>query len=421
MSVVDQSGSYGPTMRWRTLEWWGAGLCLFLLSGAVFPLVLTGGGTSVDDGSRSLLRVLPLPVYAISAVFLMRQPMQLMVAIRRNLPFLLLIALSFLSVLWSIGPSVTLRRAIGLFGTLLFSYVLATRFTPSQLLLLIVATLAPCMVLSVLLMGAVPHLGFMDGAARGVFIHKNVLGWVAALSTVAAGIMVIDRSHGLRLVGILALPASVICLVASTSMTGVLSTAAAAGFAWFFLALGRSRGTNRLVLVVVFLQFAAVLLLSLGEFLVPLLEALGKDATLTGRVPLWRLVDEMIGQRLVVGYGYAAFWTPGNPDAWRIWADIGWQAPHSHNGYREIMLGLGLVGLVVLAAVIIRAVWQGAVLYCTRPQDGWLWLNVFIGMYLVMNLTEAIFLVQNDLFWTLFSAVILMISLRSGERAAGDD
>lgn len=417
---LDQSGAYGPAVSWRSLEWLGAWLCLFLLSGAIFPLLMTGGGTAVDDGSRSFLRVLPLPVYAISAVLLLRHPAQLLATFRRNLPFLLLIALPFLSVLWSIGPSVTLRRAIGLLGTMLFSCVLAARFTPTQLLLLITATLAPCMVLSVLLMGAVPHLGFMDGAARGVFIHKNVLGWAAALSTVAAGILILDRSHGMRAIGLLALPASVVCLLASKSMTGLLSTTAAMGLTWFFLALGRSRGNSRLVLVIAFLQLVAATLVGLGEFLVPLLEALGKDATLTGRVPLWHLVDAMIAQQIVHGYGYAAFWAPGNPDAWRIWAEIGWQAPHSHNGYREIMLGLGIIGIATLAVVLVRAVWQGAVLYCARPWEGWLWLNVFVGMYLVMNLTEAIFLVQNDFFWTLFTAVVLMISLRYPERAVTD-
>ena len=248
MSISEQSGRYAPAVEWRTLEWLGAGICLFILSGAVLPLVLSGGATSVDDSSRSLLRVLPLPVYLISATLLLRHPMQLVIVIRRNLPMLLLLELPFLSVLWSIGPSVTLRRAVGLLGTMLFSALLATRFTPTQLLLLIVSVLAPCMVLSVLFMGAVPHLGFMEGAARGVFIHKNVLGWAAALCTISSAILILDRAHGLRLVGVVALPASIVCLVASKSMTGLLSTAAAMGLVWFFLALGRSRGVSRMVL-----------------------------------------------------------------------------------------------------------------------------------------------------------------------------
>lgn len=418
-AAVSPGNRYGPGVRWRTLEWWGAGLCLFLLSGAVFPVLLMGPMGDLDDSARSKLRLLVLPVYLISGGLLARHPMQALIALRRNLFMLTLIALPFLSVLWSIGPSVTVRRAIGLLGSMFLSYLLAIRFTPSQLLLLIVATLAPCMVLSLLFMGAVPHLAFMDGAARGIFIHKNVLGWMAALCSMGAGLMIVDRSHGLRLLGLLILPVSLLCLVASKSMTGLMSTTAVTGLTWFYLALGRSRGTTRLVFAILFLQLVALMLLSLGEFLVPVLEALGKDATLTGRVPLWALVDEMIARRPVLGYGYGAFWTDGNIDAWRIWGVIGWEAPHSHNGYRETTLGLGLVGLATLAVLIARAMWQAGSLYCGRPADGWLWINVFLGMYLVMNLTESIFLVQNDLFWTLFVAVIVMASLRYPERDRG--
>jgi exopolysaccharide production protein ExoQ len=153
----------------------------------------------------------------------------------------------------------------------------------------------------------------------------------------------------------------------------------------------------------------------LSQFLVPMLEALGKDATLTGRVPLWDLVKEQITHRFILGFGYQAFWTEGNADVWRIWELIGWQAPHSHNGYYEITLGLGLVGAMALAAVVSRAAYQGAMLHCSRPNDGWLWFNVFLGVFLVLNLTESMTLNQNDLFWILFATSAIAFSLRYPE------
>ncbi len=422
MSLVVEEPIYGPRIRWRTLEWVGAWVALFLLSGAIFPFLLMGPEVGeLTDSARSKLRLLGLPVYLIAAGLLARQPSQLVVAVRRNLPMLALLALPFMSILWSIGPSVTLRRAIGLLGSMLLSYLLAIRFTPSQLMLLVVAVLGPMMILSILAMGAMPGRSFMlDGAAMGIFVHKNVLGWAAALCTVIAGIMVVDRTLGMQRIGLLVLPASLVCLVASTSMTGLLSVTAAAGLTAFYRALARQRRRiNRFVMILLLLQFVAVLLTLLSLYLGPALEALGKDATLTGRVPLWALVDEMIARQPVLGYGYQAFWSEGNGDAWRIWAIIGWMAPHSHNGYRETLLGLGIVGLLVLFVVVARACWQGAVLHCNHPEDGWLWPNVLIGMFLVMNLTEAIFLLQNDLFFTLFAAAVLSISLRYPERAGG--
>ena len=74
LSLVEPTGRLGAAVPGRSLEWWGAGLCLLLLSGAIFPVVLSGGATSLDDDSRAdsraLLRGLVLTVYAISAVLM---------------------------------------------------------------------------------------------------------------------------------------------------------------------------------------------------------------------------------------------------------------------------------------------------------------------------------------------------------------
>jgi exopolysaccharide production protein ExoQ len=227
--------------------------------------------------------------------------------------------------------------------------------------------------------------------------------------------LVVDRTIGFRGTGVFLLTASLACLAVSKSMTGILTTASAFFFTGFFLLLTRARGLSRKVFALVFVQVIGLLLISLSEFLVPALEALGKDATLTGRVPLWALVDEQISSHPLFGFGYQAFWTPGNFDAWHIWEAIGWMAPHSHNGFRETLLSLGLVGLLSLSLVVVRALLQGAELQCGAPQDCWLWLNVLVCMFLVMNLTESMILAQNDLFWILFTTAAVAFSLRKPE------
>jgi O-antigen ligase len=129
------------------------------------------------------------------------------------------------------------------------------------------------------------------------------------------------------------------------------------------------------------------------------------------------MVDEAISRRLLFGHGYQAFWTVGSGDAWRIWSELGWMAPHAHNGFRETLLSLGLVGFTTLGLVILRAMHQGAMLQCRAPDEGWLWLNVWLGTFLVMNLTESILLAQNDVFWTLCVTAIIAFSLRYPENA----
>ena len=86
-------------------------------------------------------------------------------------------------------------------------------------------------------------------------------------------------------------------------------------------------------------------------------------------------------------------------------------APHAHNGFRDTLLSFGLVGMGLLAMVIVRALRQGAVLQCRAPQAGWLWPNVFMVMVMVMNLTESIFLVQNDTIFVLFSTCIIIFAV----------
>ncbi|WP_064685181.1 O-antigen ligase family protein [Rhizobium bangladeshense] len=414
MRVDSLRTASGPTISWRVIECWGAGISLLFQAGALLPLILADADGALSESARSILRLPCLPIYVFTAVILIRNFPQFLTALRRNLLVPLILALPFLSTLWSIGPSTTLRRAIGLLFCVLLSYVLAIRFTPRQLLFLVFVTLGTCIVLSVVLSMVSPALATMpdgDGAMRGVFIHKNVLGWYAALMILVATAVLIDGTFGLRRTAFILLAAGIICLASSGSMTAIIATSVAFCLIGFYTLLQRSSSIGRVVIVLFFIQLSVGILISLHEFLVPALEALGKDATLTGRVPLWELVDREIADRWMLGYGYQAFWTTANPEALHMWLKIGWAAPHAHNGFRDILLSFGIVGMIPFAVMLPHAIRQGAMLHCHDAQYGWLWLNVLTIMILVMNLTESIFFVQNDAIFILFTTAIIMFSL----------
>ncbi len=406
-------GAFEPNattmLSWRTIEGWLAGIAIFIQTGAAASLL---GGGSVSR------LVLPLS-YALTLLLLVRCRDQLKLAVSRSLPMAILIALPFVSVLWSISGSITLRRAIALLCSVALAYALAIRFTPRQLAVLVVAVLGSCMLLSLVFAVALPSQAWMPSGTglRGVFILKNILGWNAAVCVLASAGVLGIRDRRLRSLALLSLVAALVCLAASGSMTGILSLIAAGGFTLFYTVLARLRGAGRTLFVLIALQFVAILAISISEFLVPTLEALGRDATLTGRVPLWRLVDPEIGRHLMLGVGYQAFWTDANPDAWAIWGKLSWAAPHAHSGYRDTMLNFGIVGAAIFVAAIVRAMLQGATLVSQARRDGWLWLNVFAGMFLVMNLTESLFLVQNDFLFVLYATAIIMFGMREPELA----
>jgi exopolysaccharide production protein ExoQ len=81
------------------------------------------------------------------------------------------------------------------------------------------------------------------------------------------------------------------------------------------------------------------------------------DATLTGRTDFWPQVIDAIWERPLVGYGYQGFWQDwrgsANPAA-HIINHNGFVPPHSHSGYLEILLALGIVGLTLFAFSLIN-------------------------------------------------------------------
>lgn len=405
----------GLRLHWRSLEWGGAAIAIFLLSGAVFPLLLMVRNGELGDTERGILRLLQLPVIAITLILLARHLRPLLLALRRTLPLVLLSLMAFASTFWSISPSISLRRAVALIASILLAYLLAIRFTPRQLLVLFSSIIGLCVGLSLLTAIVAPQIAFMpDGTGmRGIYTHKNVLGWAACLGFILAIGLIADVGRKFVTHGVLLLTASTACLLLSTSSTSLLAAVCGLILFGFYALLRRTSGLARAVLILVALQLAAILLLFLGEFLVSLLESMGKDATLTGRVPLWALVDGYIAQRPWLGYGYQAFWTPENHASLKIVETLQWTPPHAHNGYRDVLLNFGMLGLVLLMATVVSAIRRGAALHCNAPTSGWAWMNVTIGVMLVLNLSESNFLAQNDIQWLLMMTVVAIFALRT--------
>ena len=399
------------------LEQGAVWLVLAMQSGALLPLMAATDG-ELTEGARGLLRLSVLPIYAITLILAARYARPMLIAARRSLPLVALVALTLMSVLWSIAPALSLRRAIALILTLMLSQVLAVMFTPRQLTVTVARVTGLCLAGSLIMALADPGLAFMPGetALRGVYLNKNVLGWIAALATVSGAVTFLDPWTRHRRTGLVVLGLGVVCVLMSQSSSSLLAAVMALMLALAHVLLARAQGLGRVLMLSGFLVLALLLLLFLSTLLVPLLQALGKDATLTGRVPLWALVDARIAARPWLGYGYQAFWTQGSVDAWGIWTAIGWTSPHAHNGYRDTLLSLGITGAALLAVVLVQALMRAMRLHLARPAMGWLWPNALLGHSLILNLSESALLFQNDLQWILTATVVTMAALHAPRR-----
>lgn len=77
--------------------------------------------------------------------------------------------------------------------------------------------------------------------------------------------------------------------------------------------------------------------------------------TLSGRLPLWENLLQIISGHLWGGLGYGALWSPKIVQAF----SSHWTPTATHNGYLELVADLGLVGLLLSFVITGLSVWNG--------------------------------------------------------------
>lgn len=149
----------------------------------------------------------------------------------------------------------------------------------------------------------------------------------------------------------------------------------------------------------VHLLVATILSASLfATFLDPgaLVGALGRDPTLHGRTVIWNQVLGMTANPLL-GAGFESFWLGERLK--KMWGMYYWHPNQAHNGYLEVFLNLGWVGIALFAVVLVMG-YQNAVGAFRRDwRAGSLKLAFFVAA-VAYNLTEATFKMTNPVWIT---------------------
>lgn len=381
---------------------------LFISSGAVFPLWLLGTGPALSTASNESLRLLLLPSLITAPVLLVLRWRPIARLLRHHPALILLCLWIWLSVAWSIDPATTVRRAASFSANTLIVCWIAISFPPATIFRLLTGVALAILGLSLLFAFAVPELAFMPDTSefRGVFTHKNGMGQ----GLVVAALLTAISWHS-RLLPRPALLASYLAIALLAVPVGSATTL------MMLLLLTGLHMPLRIAALPRRMAAGGMLFLLIGSLsiLLPLFllrnrifMALGRDVTLTGRTELWDFIDGFIAQRPIIGYGYAAFFEAASV-AEQISARIGWGAPNSHNGYREILLGLGLVGLALALGILLGALWRAVRLFIRDPHDvAGRFAFLFLCLYLFRNFSESDLLAHSDLSWILASFAILL-------------
>jgi exopolysaccharide production protein ExoQ len=269
--------------------------------------------------------------------------------------------LACLSIFWSQAPGVSARAAIQYATHIVCAFIAArtigvrtlTRGTLSGIILVVLYSLA---------FGNYQYDPFDgDYSFVGAFSSKNQLGFFASVGIyfAFASLFVLRERWLWRGPALLCGGFAGYALIAAHSATALITTIAALIALAGFVALASFAAPTRKTLAVLgaSLGVAAIACaLAFGGFDL-LLAAFGKNATLTGRTYLWSQGLAAATHAPLLGVGYQAYWVEGFPDAERLWAEFYIDTRtgfHFHNTYIETLVELGVVGMFLLAAVLVR-------------------------------------------------------------------
>jgi O-antigen ligase len=342
---------------------------------------------------------------------------------RSNMLLAILPVLALLSVTWSVAPKVTLSSSVGLIAASIFGAYFGLRFTFLQQLNMLAKALALIAVASLLIVILMPSYGISHGIHlgdwRGAFGQKNRLGMFMSIGTLVFWSLLRARPSERRPRIIIGLITCAFLLVMSGSKTGVivlilLSSLLACRrvLTWRTKSVVMLMGMTGLLLVLgarVFVQNAPVLF-----------KLLGRDPTLSGRLGLWVAVAFKIAQRPWLGYGFQSFWQGPYGESRSIWALLGWTVPYAHNGFLDLLLDLGLVGLVAFLVGYVLALIRARkyLLFSPMPPEA-VWPLAFLLFTFLYNLTETCLIGRNGIFWVLLVATVARLSMTQPGRIVG--
>jgi O-antigen ligase len=150
---------------------------------------------------------------------------------------------------------------------------------------------------------------------------------------------------------------------------------------------------------------------SMNSFMGTVIQAMGRDMTLSGRTEIWSDVYAVASRSPVLGVGYGAFWIGRLANI--PWTEnLTWTLGQAHNGYVDIYLQLGLVGLCLLIALIFFTIPKIIKTFAIDFEYG-RFRTTFFLVVLFVNITESTLLRSNHNMWFLFLLAALTVPYNS--------
>jgi O-antigen ligase len=305
-------------------------------------------------------------------VVLLRRRVEWIAFFRRNVWFIAFFAYAALSISWSDFPDIALKRWLKGLGDPLMVMIVLTETHPAAAILTVLRRPAFVLIpLSIVFIKYFPALGrtyeAWSGAAAytGVTTNKNMLGYLLLIVGLLSVCSLLTRRSGStsegqhgrmlgergdRLIDAVFLAMVMWLFWMSDSKTPLVGLIAAS------LAVAAANVPvvrRRFGIVLIACVPVAVVMHVVFDVSQQALAVMGRDSTLTGRTEIWSDVLALSANPFI-GRGFESFWLGDRLRT--MWLKFPVFRPiQAHNGYLEIYLNLGLVGLFLVLGYLVSS------------------------------------------------------------------
>jgi len=373
-----------------------------------------GGGTSRLEGNP-VEAAFQLAIFIAAFVVLVKRRVDWAGFFSRNTIFVIFFGYFVLSVLWSPYPIPSAKRITKELGQVLVLLVVLTEADPSAALRTMFRRCAFYLLpLSILLIKYYGDMGraYTSYAGEVMYVgvagQKNSLGALAALCSLGLIWEIVARRWdqvrrsswwGMRHL-IITLLMALYLLRVSNSKTSLLCFIIV--LALFSAGRLRAVRENPRRFLIGFFTVVPSLFIAEALFRVSdlVLAMLGRDRSLTNRTNIWDAVLA-VDTDPILGWGFYSFWD--SPTGRRVTDGIG--ASISHNGYIEVFLDGGGVGVLLLLLILLTGLIRTCRNVIARDPDG-IMKFALVVMAIVYNWSESSYLrLSSTWFCFLFSSL----------------
>jgi exopolysaccharide production protein ExoQ len=386
-----EAGAHTPV--WNLVMGWVLLIPLFYIAANGTFILQAGEGdpsaVGQGPGTDALHKVSVALVALICVGLIAFRSSQFFALARKSLLLLALPALAFASFAWSVDPRQTIISAGILFIFVAFAIYAGERFPFERQFELLMLLGAVTILLSIALALAVPSIGTSEAGWRGIFGHKQNCA-VAAIIFLLTAIHWQPAGIWQRVFRGFFMAACVALIGLSQSRTGwALALVMLALSLWFWL-LQRMARRDAALLVLLAIPVAIVAVCVIFAMSSSLLVAVGKDPTLSQRTIIWSAAWIQALQHPLLGYGFSAFWKGLYGPSQSITLIAGWSLHQAQNGFLDLMLALGGVGVATFVLIVLQSVWRAIQNFYSPEHGSYVrWCLLMIICTLFYNIGES--------------------------------